>query len=252
MKRAVYLLTIGIIGLAILMATDKFEFEKPSKASQYPPSVDFKEAVNLTLNEILKDKLYGFIRDDHYKISTFFESIDGYAKQGNVPTLDELGVHLATAASLNSTSILFKQPTNNILSFREKSYFKIVVTFDNISNVVAYLTVGQFGISEEYYGFELSGATLKGSSSNANTGSSNAINLKTISAITTHELKVQFNPNDKVIFYVNDVEVGSLKTELPSNNAFSIIPFLQIKTTDTSSKTMHIDYFEYGQIIPKT
>lgn len=252
MKKITILLVVVLIFqtiILIIMATEKWEFEKPSQASNYPPSVDFKAAVNQILDESLAEKVFNFWRDNFY-YPTFFESLSGYALSGNVPTINELGANLQTAASLNSTSRMAKQPnagsTRNFLNLKNRLISRIViVTGNSLTNITGNFTLGLFGANEEYVGFELSGTTLKGSSSNTNTAGSNAITLKTLAVNELYELEIRYLSGNKIVFLVNNSEVGSLTTQLPNIvGGFTLLNDFNIKTTDANAKSVGVIFFD--------
>jgi hypothetical protein len=198
----------------------------------------------------LKDISFDTSLWDKYSYwSTFFESIDGYSKQGNAPTISEIGVTLATAASLNSTSTLLKDPQVNLIpNFNKVSRFRLGIEFgaSSLSNVQATFSLGTYGVGEVYYGFEVSGSTLKGSSSNQNTGSSNAITLKTLSVSTNYELEARFTPNRSIQFFVGGNLVGILRNELPVDTNSRLLEFY-IKTTNSTAKSVIVSYYEVFQ-----
>lgn len=241
---------ILFVGLAIIIImTDNYLFEnQQQRQSFYPPTVDFKEAVDATLTEKLPDKIFDLMWDIPFYYITIFESLDGYDLQGNVPTLSPVnfpGVRLQTAASLNSFSSMTKwisdsSPADILLNKKIRAKFRIE-TGASLSNITANFTIGTFGISETYFGFELSGTTLSGSSSNPDTTSSNAIALKTLAINTAYVLEVRYEPNKKVIFLIDGIEVGSLTSELPYDNGSLAYMFeAYVRTTNTLAKALYL------------
>lgn len=253
MKKAVYvLIVLNLIGLAIIMATNDFNFgQKQNNQSFYPPSVDFKQATEQAMNEILPNKIFDLIWDISFYWNTIFESLDGFALGGNVPTIDPVnfgGVNLTTTAVANNSSYLYKiigDGQQSPVVFNKKTRIKYHIDTSVLTNITAFFTLGTYGIGEEYYGFEIVNGVLKGSSSNADTGSSNAITLMTLSASTTYILEAKYNPNDKIVFIVNGIEVGIIKNELPTpdNMGLGFLCNAQVKTTDTVAKTINLKRF---------
>ena len=246
MKKSIIILSIII---AIVFMEDFFREQKRF----YPPSVDFKEAVDATLTEKLPDRIFDLVWDIPFTFNAIFESLDGYDLQGNVPTLsptDYSGVRLQTAATLNSFSFMTKlmgdsSPSDIQLNKKLRIKFRIE-TGSSLTNITSHFTLGTFGVSEVYFGFELSGTTLSGSSSNADTASSNAIALKTLAINTAYVLEARYLPNKKVIFLIDGIEVGTITTELPyDNGSISRIFEAYVKTTEAVAKTIYLTRYSF-------
>lgn len=180
---------------------------------------------------------------------TFFESVDGLTRTGTV-TIDGTGVTLNTGAG---TASIIKEPlvqaSVGSIDFAKHSRIRFGVEFGagSLSSVVAYFTLGTFGIGENYYGFNISNSTLRGSSSNANTTASNAIDLQTLSVSTSYELEARFYPNvKKIIFSVNGVQRGILRSDLPTGTSANVLSAI-IGTTDSATKTVVVSYHEILQ-----
>src|SRR3990167_3800269 len=101
-------ITIILIVIIILMATDKFFEENnglPDGQSFYPPSVDFKAAVEETVDEILSDKIFDFMWKNFYW-NDLFDNVDGWTIDDNagVSNVDigNGGVLLETLAVSNN------------------------------------------------------------------------------------------------------------------------------------------------------
>jgi hypothetical protein len=209
-------------------------------------------------DRILGPAIFDAVWRNLYYYSFQYESLDGLSLQGNVPTIDSTGITMATAAVLNSTSGIVKDATaQKALTFGKRQAFRLTLEFGaaSLSNVTAHFSVGVFGIGENYYGFELANSTLKGSSSNGNTSTTNAVTLATLSGATSYEIEACLDPIAKrVVFLVNGVEKGNVTTEIPSGTSASgvltplgnIIDW-QIKTTDANAKTVSIGNFELIQ-----
>lgn len=218
---------------------------------------NFKNAVRRTTGDFLPNDMFDAFWDKIFYYSSMYESLDGVSLQGNVPTINDTGITMATAAVLNSTSIIVKDGiAQKVTSFGKRQRFRITLEFSNnsLTNSNGYFTTGLFGIGEQYYGFEFNGTTLKGSSSNINTVASNAVTLATLATLKTYELEAVLFPGEKVIFYINGEEKGIVTTDIPigwtvaagylPNNFFYN---WMIKTTDAGAKSVSVGLFEYIQ-----
>lgn len=248
MKRAVYVLTIiNLIWLIIIM-TDNFEFEKPSQASVYPPSVDFKQAVEATINDILADKIFDTIWKKTFHWITVFESLDGFNfNAGATQSTNGSYVQLATSAVLNNEVEINKQPSwQGLITFSQRSYFRSNIYFNNTTNQTIYLTVGNKDTTN-YYGFKIIDANLYGVSYDGTT--EKTILLTTITA-TNYNLEARYLPSNKIVFLVESLEIGVITTNLPLPVTTSNVQLMdiRIKTTATAIKTIQVSFFEYLQV----
>lgn len=215
-----------------------------------PPSEDFKQAVRASLEDILPQKTL----DEVWKkirITTVFESLDGYTLAGNSPTLDGTGIALATAASLNSTSQAYKTPISTfILKAAPKARMRVSVDYNtgSLTSSISHLVVGTYGSGSNYFGFETSGTTLSGSSGSS-AGTQSTVSLETISEGTYYNLEARLDKlNNKIVFLVDGVEKGTITTNVPdTSNIFSRFMDFYIKTTNTSAKSMAVSFFDYVQ-----
>lgn len=237
-----------ILIIAIIMATNFFKFGE-SQAGQYPSTLDFRAAVEQILGDILTDKFLDKAWE-RVRITTVFESLDGYTKAGNVPTIDSSGVNLLTAASLNSTSELSKTPISlYVLKAAPNSRMRLSVTFNTgaLSNSESHFVVGAYGAGNNYFGFETLNSALKGSVSK-NGGSKSTVELGTISTGQYYDLEAIMDKGNKVIFLVDGVEKGVISDNVPdTNDIFSSLLEFYLKTTNASAKSASVSFFDYIQ-----
>ena len=249
MKNIKTIVIVVLLTTIILMATDFFEFEKPNKASQYPPSLDFKAAVESAMDEILPDKVLNLLWKNTFHWLTLFESVDGFVQTivgtGTV-TLDGNDVVLATSAVANDSVDLAKEPSwLGLATFSQRSFMRSAVVVNSITSQEIYIKVGRS--DTQGYGFKIINGSLYGTTHSGTTEST--VLLQTISISTAYQLEARYLPSDKVVFFVDTIEKGVLTTNLPSPavTANDKLMTLRVKTTTTAARNMQVSYFEYLQ-----
>ena len=248
MKKTILIVALSaiILGLIIIMI-DNFEFEpKQNNQSFYPPSVDFKQAVDATLTEKLPDRIFDLVWKKTFHYSTFFESIDGFTKTaGTTLTNDQYITFLTTNVSGNTQSLEKKPLYQGLITFSQKSYFRSDLYFVNNTAQTIYLIVGQK--TGDAYGFKVINGTIYGVSRNGS--NETTISLGSITAGDDMNLEARYYPNDKVIFLTDSVEKGSLTTNLPSpaEAASQFLFYADITTNEAVAKEIRMSFFEYQQ-----
>ena len=238
----------------IVFIMKDYIFEEPNQARSqvspfYPSIIDFKMAVDQTLNELLSDKVLDLLWKNTFHWLTFFESVDGFVQTivgtGTV-AIDGNDVVLATSATTNDSVNLAKEPSwLGLATFSQRSFMRSAVVVNSITNQEIYIKVGRN--DTQGYGFKIINANLYGTTHDGTTEST--VLLQTISAATAYQLEARYLPSDKVVFFVDTVEKGVLTVNLPSPviTANDKLMTLMVKTTTTAARNMQISYFEYLQ-----
>lgn len=66
----------------------------------------------------------------------------------------------------------------------------------------------------------------------------------TVVANTWYKLKIRVNPQvNAVDFYINDIFVGSMSSNIPSTSSVGPVCSIEKASTSTASRTLNIDYF---------
>ena len=195
-----------------------------------------------------------FQRNDFHWF-TVFESIDGYYKgvtETGAVTIYTTHVTLETGATLNSTAQLVKAldyPYYFNFTWDKKREFKTRIFFNNITAQEIWIIMGEGGDSGNtlnHIGFKIIDDILYGTSGNETAESWD--NLGTISATTAYDLKAVLDPGVSVKFYVNEVEKGSVISNLPTGTTrANIFIKLYIKNTEAVNKTIHISMWDFWQ-----
>ena len=240
--------TIILSAIVIKMATDKYNFaEGAGIPSQYPPNEDLKNAVNQILDETLPDKIFDLTWKKMFHWITFFESIDGFALSATAPTIGSANISLTTSGASGNEVEISKPPLyQGLVTFSQRSAFRTTINLSVVTNQTVYVTVGNKD-STHYYGFKVTNATLFGVTYDG--GTENAVTLATLSAATAYTLEARYNPSDKVVFLVDNIEKGASKTNLPSPvvTANAQMMDIRIKANAAEAKTLQASYFEYLQ-----
>lgn len=228
------------------MATDEYNFEPSSQASNYPPSVDLKAAVNQILDEILRDKVLDIDWLYNLRFTSFFESKDSWSATAGI-TFDGSGdlVFTTTAVNGNSQNMIKTPSRQTILDWaNNKQRFRTSFELTSVSNVTAWWTVGTRGTTE-HYGFEVVNNVLYGTTADGTT--KKTVALKTILASVIYKIEARLDPLRKVIFYVDDVEVGVISQNIPlSPNTQDFLNF-NITTNEAAIKEMYMSFVDFQQ-----
>lgn len=242
--------------IAITMVTDNYKFEKAKSANNYPPNQDLKVAVRQILDEELPNRILDLNWDNVVSYFTFFESLDGYSVS-NVAFNSE-DVRFSLPATDNAEARLQKRPSYNaFLSYSTASRFRTSIILSSVTSIKGQIAIGGvtadgtggFTTNNRKYGFYFNGASLYGVVGNGT--NETTLLLQTITLNTTYNLTAKFSPGDKVVFFVDGVEKGVIKTNLPypsvSGVAESNFFVYSIVNNETSAKTMDTSYFQYSQ-----
>lgn len=223
---------------------------------KYPLSSNDKKILSDVISEFFPDQIFDVVSKNIHHYSSQYESLDGVSLVGNVPTIDDTGITLATAAVLNSTSGLTKGAVATFAqNFGKKQTWSVTTNFytGSLTAMEAHFIVGTYVAGENYYGFKVVDGALTGICSNSVSGSESSVSLGTLSVNTSYEFRASLSPLSKVIFSVNDVEKGSTTTNVP-REASAIAPVgignifdWLIKTTNANAKTLIVGNFELWQ-----
>ena len=247
MKKAIAVITIGAIILTLyIMQTQQLK---------YPLDPTSKKVLEQTVDEFLEDKIFDLIWKRTFHWITFFESLDGFTMSA-----DGLGTNVLSGADLNMTTgavsgnanEIIKQPSwQGLMTFSRRSAMRTSVVLTQVTTQTIYLVTGGLS-SGSYYGFKIVNATLSGVSYNGTTET--LVTLATLIGATTYNLEARYSPKDKIVFYVNSVDRGTINhavaTSLPLADETSETQLMDIKlTTNTiAAKTMQVSFFEYFQL----
>ncbi len=138
-----------------------------------------------------------------------------------------------------------------ITSFFDRSRMRTAFNLSNVTNVTAYITVGDVQAGSEGYGFKIVNNSLKGVTHDGT--SENTEDLKTINT-DTFNLQAEHDPRSgAVTFIVDDVEEGRSVANLPSGVSsgaavvFTTLMNLHLKATATEIKLLQTSFFQYSQ-----
>ena len=187
---------------------------------------------------------------------TNFESLDGFANLtggGGSVTLHHIYVILDTTQSMTGYAKLYKgishahpAPTwDKAYKFRTK--VRILCETDETGDI--YIVRGTVG-NYPHLGFFINDGVLKGISRNG--AAVSTVTLQTLGAAAYDEeraLEVVFTPASKAEFYVDEVKLGEITTNLPSGTAYANYHFYLHVLTDGNNKRIrfYISQFQSYQ-----
>lgn len=242
-KHLIFWGILALVGITIFMAFN-------------PPSEDFKQAVDAAIDERMPNKIIDLEWNNSISYLTFFESLNGYSTS-NVAFNNE-DVRFSLPATNNAEAYLQKRPTHNaFLSFATPSYFRTTIYLSSVTSIKGQIVIGAstadglggFTTNNRKYGFYFNGSSLYGIVGNGT--SESTVLLETISASTNYNLTAKFTPASKVVFFVDGVQKGVVKTNLPypstAGSAETNFFKYDLVNNEGVAKTMDISYFQYIQ-----
>lgn len=198
----------------------------------------------------------GGVSLDGLYLQLLFESLDGYKKTlvgDGAVVLDEYGIALSTGFTANSKARLDKQ--NDKLTCRwnwdKNSKFKSFIGISALTSVVcdAYIQVGNTG-NAAHYGFKITGGKLYGTVGSGTAESTLELQTLGTGAYNLNRaLRAVLTAGSKVEFYVDEVKLGEISTNLPSGIEYD--PFIILLSVENPSvaetkylKTSHWAYLQ--------
>jgi hypothetical protein len=193
---------------------------------------------------------------DHENIywSTFFESLDGYAKLENGGTVDfdvlspssqVVGVQMKTAATTDENVYLIKDNFyNSFLSFDTDFRIRSNIRIWQNTNQTIYITSGG-NITNDHIGFKIVDNEIFGSCADGTTQSLTD-SLLTLSAGMVLKLEARLKVGNKVEFTITrsgTEYIGELSTNLPSGIVDSIL-YVEVNPDEDLSKELSLYYWD--------
>lgn len=212
---------------------------------KYPLDEQSKNIIKQAVGEIIEEDIHSLIWKKTFHWITFFESLDGFATTGTVVADKDKVLFTTGAVSGNSANMVKTPAWQGIITFSQKSYWRTNIAVDTITAVTEYLVVGSLS-SGSYYGFKTVNDSLKGVSYDGTT--EKTVDLMTV-AVASYNLEARYTPSNKIVFYVNGDERGTIMVNLPSPVATPNVNLFEFKITTnaTGAKTMQVSFFEYLQ-----
>jgi len=216
------------------------------------------EIIDHLARSIVSDKLEEFIeiyakgrllRDDFHWF-TIFESLDGfdfYAGGSESGTIQQLlsYIQLNSGTTTSDFSELAKYLEYYFydISFSKRASFKTSFSISSVSSVNAWFCHGSY--QGAFYGFKIVNNTLYGAV-DYDGEHETLVELATISANTKYNVRADFTPGLKVEFYVNDVYIDELTTNLPTGTDYAyIIMMIRVLTNANSNKNLKFSYWDF-------
>lgn len=190
------------------------------------------------LDEKLPIKVFDALVSKVNYHETFFESLDGWDNNHTGTGAGAVGTGnlvLSTGTTSGSDAIIFKPLNNNFLNFRRPQKFKVGFRVSATTNQTGYMVVGNV-----YYGLKISNATLQGVTNPG--GGETTVNLLTLSANTTYEAEIIYNPGFPLLFKVSGSDRATLAHSLVSVSYSDFLFDLEISNTAAENKTLTIYY----------
>lgn len=200
----------------------------------------------------------GGLEAKNYFISTWFEGLECY---------DESTSGTGSITNTSNGLIIWTGSTSGSYALLRKSIIlnEAKLTFSNSSTVVFLAQLAREGTNgpdmwltvhsrynAKHFGFKITGNLLQGTCGNGS--ASTQLTLYTLPSPGTYEdfnLRAEFTPGDKVEFFINDVSIGSITTNLPSGEISIFYPMFLWNENGSESADSYITmyYFSFFQSI---
>jgi hypothetical protein len=190
-----------------------------------------------------------FERNDYHWF-TLFESIDGYAKDGD-PIVNSEYVSIVTTNVIDNKCALQKRATYSMdFSWDKKrkiSFGFRIMNATPAQNVLIGTGVAQYtALTFRKVGFYISNYTLYAIVADG-TGYT-TLNLMEINNTTTYICEALLQPKTNVKFYVNGVFKGIIETNIPSGSTdASWLLDIEVTTKEAVSNALWVTYWDFWQ-----
>jgi len=214
----------------------------------YPLDQESKKIVERTVDEFLEQKVFDLIWKKTFHWLEMFDSLDGCHVVADASTIDYNGIAISTSNVNADTAYVQKTPSwQGLITFSQRSNLRSNFVISSVTNVTAYILVGNTYSGQSYYGFKIVNNVLKGVSFDGST--QKTVDLMTIEASTSYAIEARYSPAGKIIFLVNTVERGVITENLPSRiEVANVYPLnFSITTNTTAVKTLQFSFWEYLQ-----
>ena len=202
------------------------------------------------VERIMAEKIFEIVPQKIFMWETFFETIDGFTKTAGV-TLNPDEIEVTTTGVLDNSQSIEKIATwQGLTTLFDRSLFRTAFNLNAVTNVTAYITVGDVAGGSAGYGFKVVNSSLYGVSHNGTTETT--ILLQTITT-DNYNINAYLNPSDKIIFLVNNIEKGVITTGLPTGltagvpSVNNVLMKFYVKATAAEIKSLQTSAFQYYQ-----
>jgi hypothetical protein len=221
--------------------------ENEGSQIKFPLNKKSKDEFGRVLEDLLPDKVFNSVWEDHfYNLETFEyqETITswGYSISGpagvNWTNTSQPVFYLGADQDTASVKVGKYVFQNDFLSYDKAQYFRTVISLTDVTDVEADVSIGG------RYGFSITNNAITGYAGTNETGT-----LKTLTNDEGVKLEARLSPDDKCVFKINDEERGSvLVPPSVSGNNISLWE-LQLTNNDAgdNDKIMFIQWFELIQ-----
>jgi hypothetical protein len=262
---------ILILILTVFMALNEKEIldrlnalEASQGQVRYPVSYESQRAIESAVDNFLKNKILDSVWKNTIRYTTFFDSLDGWdvsGAGGGFAVMDpSAGIYFKTGSVSGNFEEVWKIPFNNILSFYNKSKFRIQFESVDATSQTIYLGLGSY--NGDFYGFKVVDNNLYGMIRNSDTSAATTKLLQTITSGVVYLLEAEYDPLKGVRFSVfSDVigktEVGfipidaNMPKKLDAGKPYipeGLFDFY-IKTNEADFHEMYIPFFDFIQEI---
>lgn len=197
------------------------------------------------LTQLIGVNFLDLLFNNIYYYNTWFDAVDGMEKSGQSFTAAGQLILETAGTGTNQAYVTKVNPVIlNALDFTQPSRLRVSIQPRHTTNQNLKMVVGDH--NTQAYGFEIEDATLRGFAHNATTGTTK--NILTITANTNYTMEARFFPGERIDFFVDSVDYGSITTNLPTDiNTAEILWSISITEQEASLKGVELGQLEYIQ-----
>lgn len=196
------------------------------------------------LEQIIADRILDIVWNEYYYYSTTFDSIDRYLvsiNSGSV-SITSSGISITTGGTGTDEDSAFLPVSSDLLSTKKEARFRLSNKLDSTSNVNWFALTLEDSTAADYTGFRMMNGSIYGVSSHASTETD--VLLQTYIAGTFYQLELRYFPGQRVDFYVNGIQLGTIIVNLPTLTPTRIVD-IGLSESTASAKTSTTSYFEF-------
>jgi hypothetical protein len=251
MKSIIKFLVVGSAGfaLAALLFSSPAAIGDETMVLKYPVDATTQATIEKAVDVFLKDKVFDIAWKKMFHWMTMFESLDGFDQVASSDAsirIDGSGVILATGPNGGSYAEVAKQPLwQGLATFGQRSNFRSAFVLNAADLQTAYIRTGIAG--GQGYGFKVVENTLYGFSTDGVTEETVAVG--NIVTGRRYNIEARYTPNDKVVFFTDTTERGSVYKHLPSalQQSNGQLMSMRIIARGGQQRSMQVSFFEYLQ-----
>lgn len=228
---------------------DSFENREEGQL-KYPPNEQTIKSVEESVDIFLKNKVFDINWRDYFYLTSVFEAIGRYISTVSgtgATTVDQNGLILSTGATSGSDAGVSLGIANStkLFQFDKETRFRTILKLDVSTN--ATLDIGSLqDTTASFIDFLIAEGAITGRSKDGTTTKTVALGSYSDNSIV--ELEFRYFPQERIVFFVNGVESGTITSNFPTDKAGAKYIFASsVQNSAAEDKNANVYFFEFIQ-----